>query len=241
MSTNTSPIDSVVIDHNLMSGGGYTVYCGTDSGGVDHELTYTNNVISREFFPQRRLLGADDGMRQGRRLGRTTSWDGNYVPPAGPGGPPGGAAGGGARRRLRRRCDAEAALTYLLSNARARKLTRTRARARARAALHPPRQASCALACRRRSVHRRVHRDVEGPHRRAAVRRHGHRDAVAANTLALLAARQARPKLIKRTGRVRASSSRRGACTTRRRWPSRMRPVTVGCGHCGAPVTAAAA
>ena len=29
MSTNTSPIDNVVIDNNLMSGGGYTVYCGT--------------------------------------------------------------------------------------------------------------------------------------------------------------------------------------------------------------------
>ena len=34
MSTNTSPISNVVIDHNLMSGGGYTVYCGTDEGGM---------------------------------------------------------------------------------------------------------------------------------------------------------------------------------------------------------------
>ena len=49
MSTNTSPISNVVIDHNLMSGGGYTVYCGTDEGGMTPNLTYTNNVISREL------------------------------------------------------------------------------------------------------------------------------------------------------------------------------------------------
>ena len=50
LGTNTSPIDNVVIDNNLMSGGGYTVYCGTTSGVATHE-TYTNNVISREFYP----------------------------------------------------------------------------------------------------------------------------------------------------------------------------------------------
>lgn len=32
MSTNTSPIRNVVIDSNLMAGGGYTVYCGTGEG-----------------------------------------------------------------------------------------------------------------------------------------------------------------------------------------------------------------
>ena len=52
MSTNTAPIDGVVIDNNLLSGGGYTVYCGTSEGGVATRLTYTNNVISREFFPK---------------------------------------------------------------------------------------------------------------------------------------------------------------------------------------------
>lgn len=51
MSTNTAPIDDVVIGDNLMSGGGYTVYCGTDEGGVATNATYTNNRISREFFP----------------------------------------------------------------------------------------------------------------------------------------------------------------------------------------------
>lgn len=50
LGTNTSPIDTVVIDNNLMSGGGYTVYCGTSSGVATH-ARYTNNVISREFYP----------------------------------------------------------------------------------------------------------------------------------------------------------------------------------------------
>ena len=39
-----------MIDNNLMSGGGYTVYCGTSSGVATH-ARYTNNVISREFYP----------------------------------------------------------------------------------------------------------------------------------------------------------------------------------------------
>jgi hypothetical protein len=50
LGTNTAPIDHVVIDNNLMSGGGYTVYCGTSTGVATH-TTYTNNVISREFHP----------------------------------------------------------------------------------------------------------------------------------------------------------------------------------------------
>src|SRR3954470_19108890 len=58
MSTNTAPIDRVVIDNNLMSGGGYTVYCGTDEGGVATHTTYTNNVISKEFFPKGGYYGA---------------------------------------------------------------------------------------------------------------------------------------------------------------------------------------
>jgi len=35
-----------------MSGGGYTVYCGTTDGGVAANLTYGRNVISHEFFPK---------------------------------------------------------------------------------------------------------------------------------------------------------------------------------------------
>jgi hypothetical protein len=51
MSTNTSPITNVVIDDNLMAGGGYTVYCGTDEGGPSRGTTvYTNNIISKAFF-----------------------------------------------------------------------------------------------------------------------------------------------------------------------------------------------
>ena len=60
MSTNTDGIRDVVIDDNLMSGGGYTVYCGTGEGGVVPNETYTNNRISREFF------------RRGGRFGPTT-------------------------------------------------------------------------------------------------------------------------------------------------------------------------
>jgi hypothetical protein len=51
MSTNTGAISDVVIEKNLMSGGGYTVYCGTTDGGVAARLTYAGNVISHEFFP----------------------------------------------------------------------------------------------------------------------------------------------------------------------------------------------
>jgi hypothetical protein len=61
LSTNTAPIDDVVIDQNLMSGGGYTAYCGTDAGGAAGHVTYTRNVVSREFF------------RHGGRFGET-SW-----------------------------------------------------------------------------------------------------------------------------------------------------------------------
>jgi hypothetical protein len=40
---------SVVVDDNLLSGGGWTLYCG-DSG--DETQTVTNNRFSREFFPK---------------------------------------------------------------------------------------------------------------------------------------------------------------------------------------------
>jgi hypothetical protein len=83
LSTNTERIEGVTIDHNLLSGGGYTVYCGTDEGGVAPNSTYTRNVISKEFF------------RNGGRYGATTSCekvtdssgnvaDGDYVPSASP-------------------------------------------------------------------------------------------------------------------------------------------------------------
>jgi hypothetical protein len=80
LSTNTAPIDNVVIDGNLMSGGGYTVYCGT-SAGVATRTTYTNNVISREFFPRGGRWGptttCEDVAKSGGNI-----WDGQFVPPA---------------------------------------------------------------------------------------------------------------------------------------------------------------
>lgn len=53
MSTNTSPIYDVTIVDNLMAGGGYTIYCGTDSGGpVRGTLTFSGNVIAKTYFPK---------------------------------------------------------------------------------------------------------------------------------------------------------------------------------------------
>ena len=98
MSTNTSPISNVVIDNNLMSGGGYTVYCGTDEGGMTPNLTYTNNVISREFFKNGGQWGPTTWCNRAA-VSSNNVWDGEYVPPAGSGTPPGsggGNPGGGA-------------------------------------------------------------------------------------------------------------------------------------------------
>ncbi|MGH9119363.1 MAG: hypothetical protein ACRD0A_16275 [Acidimicrobiales bacterium] len=50
MSNNTGPIHTVTIDNNLMSGGGYTVYCGAVAPTPNSR--FTNNRISREFFPR---------------------------------------------------------------------------------------------------------------------------------------------------------------------------------------------
>ena len=61
MSTNTAPIDKVVVDGNLLSGGGYTVYCGTTDGAVATRMTYTNNIVSREFFPRGGFYGPATG------------------------------------------------------------------------------------------------------------------------------------------------------------------------------------
>jgi len=53
MSTNTSPIRDVSIVDNLMAGGGWTVYCGTSTGGpVLGTLTFSGNVIARTYFPK---------------------------------------------------------------------------------------------------------------------------------------------------------------------------------------------
>jgi hypothetical protein len=102
MSTNTSPISNVVIDHNLMSGGGYTVYCGTDEGGIAPNTTYTNNVISREFFPKGGYWGPTTWCDKVATASNNV-WDGNYVPPAGTGTPPPGSGNpGGAGTAPRR-------------------------------------------------------------------------------------------------------------------------------------------
>jgi hypothetical protein len=50
MSTNTAPISNVTIDNNLVAGGGWTIYCGTDSGGVASNETFTNNRFAKTYF-----------------------------------------------------------------------------------------------------------------------------------------------------------------------------------------------
>jgi hypothetical protein len=52
LSTNIGRISDVVVDNNLMAGGGYTFYAGTDEGGPAGNLRATNNRFSRMFFPR---------------------------------------------------------------------------------------------------------------------------------------------------------------------------------------------
>ena len=48
---NAQPLEGLVIDDNLVSGGGWTIQCGDSVGGVA-TTQVTDNRISREFFPQ---------------------------------------------------------------------------------------------------------------------------------------------------------------------------------------------
>jgi hypothetical protein len=205
MSTNTSPIDRVVIDHNLVSGGGYTIYCGTDSGGVATHETYTNNVTSREFFPKGGYWGPSTSCENVEVSGGNV-WDGNYVPPAG-GGAPGGTAGGGSAGAVPG-AGTQGAISYLLSKARARKLTRT-ALARELKRRFTRRAKGMRTRCRRRSRSTvvctvkwktRTARRYKGT---VSVTR------VAANTFRYSLRVKSRSKLVKRTGQV--TPSRPGA------------------------------
>jgi hypothetical protein len=178
MSTNTAPIGNVVIDNNLMSGGGYTVYCGTDEGGVASNTTYTNNVISREFFAK------------GGRWGPTTwcdrvvtsqgnIWDGN-VRPAGANGSPGAAppaAGTGRLSRRQAKQLSRAALRRELGHRFARRARGLTLRCDRRSAV----AVACKVAWRRKSADGAVRRYrgkvtvrlVEGGKRRYSLRIRG--------------------------------------------------------------------
>jgi hypothetical protein len=81
MSTNTERIENVTIDQNLVSGGGYTIYCGTDEGGVAANLTYTRNVISKEFFRNGGRYGSSTSCDKAANAGGNIS-DGEFVPDA---------------------------------------------------------------------------------------------------------------------------------------------------------------
>jgi hypothetical protein len=142
MSTNTSPIDSVVIDGNLMSGGGYTVYCGTDEGGVATHETYTNNVISKEFYPKGGYWGPTLSCEKVDVAGGNL-WDGNYIPPPSSGGPGNGGSPGGSG-------NPSTAITYLLTKRQARGLVRL-ALARELGRRYTRRVTRLRLSCHRRS------------------------------------------------------------------------------------------
>jgi len=49
ISTNSGSITNFVVRDGLYAGGGYTVYCGTDSGGVDAGTVFMNNRIARDW------------------------------------------------------------------------------------------------------------------------------------------------------------------------------------------------
>lgn len=51
MSTNTSAIRDVSIVDNLVAGGGYSIYCGTDEGGpVLGSFTFRGNRVAKTYF-----------------------------------------------------------------------------------------------------------------------------------------------------------------------------------------------
>jgi len=49
ISTNTSPISNVTITNNLMTGGGYTLYCAASNPGVGGFETVTGNRIAKTY------------------------------------------------------------------------------------------------------------------------------------------------------------------------------------------------
>lgn len=78
------------------------MYCGTDAGGVATHTRYTNNVISREFFPQGGYYGPTNWCNRVDVVYGNV-WDGNYVPPpGGSGAAPAPASAQRAGRRGRR-------------------------------------------------------------------------------------------------------------------------------------------
>lgn len=49
LSTNSGPVINTTIRNGLYAGGGYTVYCGTDTGGVDIGTVFSGNRIARDW------------------------------------------------------------------------------------------------------------------------------------------------------------------------------------------------
>lgn len=62
--------NNIVVDNNLMSGGGWTLYCGRS--GAEQE-TISNNRFSREFWPKGGYWGPMSSCEQAQRSGNV--WD----------------------------------------------------------------------------------------------------------------------------------------------------------------------
>jgi hypothetical protein len=62
--------NNIVVDNNLMSGGGWTLYCGRS--GAENE-TISNNRFSREFWPKGGYWGPMSSCEQAQRSGNV--WD----------------------------------------------------------------------------------------------------------------------------------------------------------------------
>ena len=144
MSTNGGHIESVVIDDNLMAGGGYTVYCGTDSGGIVPNETYTNNIISRQYFPKGGYYGPTVKCDQVARSSGNT-WDGTRTfPSTGSPPPPGSTGGGGAGVGHIRLARAKHVATTSLARRLGRRFTRGRRGLHA----HCTRRTAAVVGCR---------------------------------------------------------------------------------------------
>jgi hypothetical protein len=139
LSSNTKHISTATIDHNLLAGGGYSLYCAgmDDASTVDH-IVATNNVYSKQYFPRGGYWGPA-AYCDFADVYSNNVWDGNYVPPPGTGGGGGSATPGpgGAAHRLGFR--------------RARQVTRT-ALARHLKRRYTGRPTKLRLSCKRRSA-----------------------------------------------------------------------------------------
>jgi hypothetical protein len=68
------------VEHNLLAGGGYTVYGGGGSFGTPYNIRITGNVFSRRLFPKGGFYGANTAFVPGGRgnIWRDNVWEGSH-------------------------------------------------------------------------------------------------------------------------------------------------------------------